>query len=118
MFTSESYNTFISQFSKVVTKHMAQGHVSLVNIAQEFHITRGQLNRRVKAHLGITAQQLAQNIRIDHAKRLLVNNRELPIADVAFQCGFDDATSFTRAFHRTTGCSPSIYRNNPKKHHL
>ena len=114
MFTSENHNTFITQFSKAVTKHMAQGHVSLVTIAQDFHITRGQLNRRVKAHLGITAQQLALNIRIGHAKQLLVLNRELPIADVAFLCGFDDATSFTRAFHRATGCSPSQYRNNPK----
>lgn len=112
MFTSDTHKTFITQFSKAVTRHMVQGHLSLVTIAQEFHITRGQLNRRVKAHLGITAQQLALTIRIDHAKQLLTSNRDLPIADVAFQCGFDDATSFTRAFHRATGCSPSHYRNN------
>lgn len=112
MFTSGSHSTFITQFSKVVTRHMAQGHISLVDIAQEFHITRGQLNRRVKAHLGITAQQLALNIRIEHAKQLLSQNHDLPIADVAYECGFDDATSFTRAFHRATGCPPSHYRNH------
>lgn len=114
MYTSENHNSFIAQFSRVVAHHMAQGHVSLVTIAQEFHITRGQLNRRVKTKLGITAQQLALDIRINHAKHLLLSNRDLPIADVAFLCGFDDATSFTRAFHRATGCSPSQYRNNPK----
>lgn len=114
MFTSDTHNTFIAQFSKAVTNHMMQGKVSLIDIAQEFHITRGQLNRRVKAHLGITSQQLALNIRINHAKQLLLSRHDLPIADVAFQCGFDDATSFTRAFHRAAGCSPSHYRNNLK----
>lgn len=114
MFTSDTHNTFITQFSKAVTRHMTQGKVSLVAIAGEFHITRGQLNRRVKAELGITAQQLALNIRIEQAKLLLTSHCDLPIADVAFQCGFDDATSFTRAFHRATGCSPSHYRNNNK----
>lgn len=114
MLTSDTHNTFITQFSKAVTQHMKQGHVSLVLIAQEFHITRGQLNRRVKAELGITAQQLALNIRINHAKQLLLAQRNLPIGDIAYQCGFDDATSFTRAFHRATGCSPSHYRNNNK----
>lgn len=114
MHTSDLSSPFISQYINAVTCHMAQGHVSLVLIAQEFHITRGQLNRRVKAKLGITAQQLALNIRIEQAKLLLTSHRDLPIADVAFQCGFDDATSFTRAFHRATGCSPSHYRNNNK----
>lgn len=115
MHTSDLFSPFISQYINAVTCHMAQGHVSLVLIAQEFHITRGQLNRRVKAELGITAQQLALNIRINHAKQLLLAQRNLPIGDIAYQCGFDDATSFTRAFHRATDCSPSHYRNINKK---
>ncbi len=102
---------FLEKFHDAVCQHMAQGKVSLVDIASQFHITRGQLNRRVKALKGITAQQLALDIRIKHAKQLLAGQPLLPIGDVAFQCGFEDATSFTRAFHRATGCSPSHYRN-------
>lgn len=105
---------FLRSFEQAVIRHMGQGKVSLVDVASQFHITRGQLNRHIKAIKGLTAQQLALDIRINHAKLLLITQRDLPITDVAFQCGFDDATSFTRAFHRATGCSPSQYRNNPK----
>lgn len=109
---SHFHDIFLKSFEQAVRQHMTQGKVSLEDVASHFHITRGQLNRRVKAELGITSQQLALNIRIDYAQHLLTVNRELPIGDVAFQCGFEDATSFTRAFHRATGCSPSQYRNN------
>lgn len=115
MSTTSKQESFIANFHQVVVALMAQGKVTLIDIAEQFHITRGQLNRRVKSAMGITAQQLALDIRIDHAKRLLETSPLLPIGDVAFQCGFEDATSFTRAFHRATDCSPSHYRNINKK---
>ena len=115
-YTSQSHGSkrekFIAQFCAAVTLHMAHGKVSLEAIAQEFYITRGQLNRRIKAELGITAQQLSLQVRMNHAKQLLLTNDELTVADVAFQCGFEDATSFSRAFHRAFAMSPTEFRNN------
>ena len=114
--TSQSHGSkrekFIAQFCAAVTSHMEHGKVSLEAIAQEFYITRGQLNRRIKAELGITAQQLSLQVRMNHAKQLLLTNDELTVADVAFQCGFEDATSFSRAFHRAFAMSPTEFRNN------
>ena len=36
----------------------------------------------------------------------------MAISEVAFRCGFEDATSFSRAFRRKYGISPSEYRND------
>jgi len=50
-----------------------------------------------------------QQLRISEARRLVVET-ELPISEVASQCGFEDAFYFSRCFRRATGVSPREYR--------
>ena len=49
-------------------------------------------------------------IQMEKAAKLLVDQPELPIVDVAFRCGFDDASSFTHTFKRIFGITPTQYR--------
>jgi len=49
--------------------------------------------------------------RIEQAKRLLAN-RELSITAIALDIGFGETSTFTAAFHRLTGQTPSLYRRN------
>ena len=91
--------------------NMADGIVSIEALASKLCITRGQLNRRIKSITGVTTQQYVLRIRLEHARLLLVDNKEMPISEVAMKCGFEDATSFSRAFRRTFEKSPSQYRN-------
>ena len=108
-----SFTIDIAKWQFLTTHHRVMA-VNARNLlpSLEFYITRGQLNRRIKAELGITAQQLSLQVRMNHAKQLLLTNDELTVADVAFQCGFEDATSFSRAFHRAFSMSPTEFRNN------
>ena len=91
--------------------NMVDGIVSIEALASKLCITRGQLNRRIKSITGVTTQQYVLRIRLEHARLLLVDNKEMPISEVAMKCGFEDATSFSRAFRRTFENSPSQYRN-------
>ena len=91
--------------------NMVDGIVSIEALASKLCITRGQLNRRIKSITGVTTQQYVLRIRLEHARLLLVDNKEMPISEVAMKCGFEDATSFSRAFRRTFEKSPSQYRN-------
>jgi len=43
------------------------------------------------------------------AKDMLLNS-SWPIKAIGFELGFDDAASFSRAFRKWVGCSPSVYR--------
>lgn len=50
-----------------------------------------------------------RKLRIDHAKKLLENTNRT-VLSVAFECGFEDLSTFYRAFKRETGESPNQWR--------
>ena len=50
-----------------------------------------------------------RNLRVAHAQRLLQNSDRTVLA-IAFECGFEDVSSFYRAFKSVTGQSPDGWR--------
>ena len=48
---------------------------------------------------------------MEKAGKLLTDCPDMPIVDVAFKCGFDEASNFTHTFKRIYGCSPTQYRD-------
>jgi AraC-like DNA-binding protein len=68
-----------------------------------------QLNRRLRAIFGITVSQLITKSRIDVASEML-REETLPIAEVAYSCGYFDQSAFSRVFRRTVGLTPRQYR--------
>jgi AraC family transcriptional regulator len=48
---------------------------------------------------------------MERAKQLLAK-RELSVMTIALESGFSDASTFSAAFHRLTGETPSHYRRN------
>ena len=103
---------FIERLTSIIMDEMSLGKISLEMVASKMFITRGQLNRKVKAITGRTTQQFAMKVRLTHASNLLKNNTDMAISEIAFRCGCEDATSFSRAFRGTFGKSPSQYRND------
>ena len=68
-----------------------------------------QLNRRLRAIFGITVSQLITKSRIDIASEML-RGEPLPIAEIAYSCGYFDQSAFSRVFRRTVGLTPRQYR--------
>lgn len=61
---------------------------------------------------GITGQtwlNYVQELRVDHACRLL-ENTDRPITSIAFECGFAELSTFYRAFRKMRDVTPSAWR--------
>ena len=67
--------------------------------------------RCFRAMLGTTPIQYVKQLRIQKAAELLLSTGRR-VADIAAQCGFQDASYFTRTFREHRGCSPAEYRRN------
>ena len=58
-----------------------------------------------------TMGEYVQKLRIAHASKLLLD-REIPLAEIAYESGFSDQSHFTRIFKRFVGLTPGAFRNS------
>jgi AraC family L-rhamnose operon regulatory protein RhaS len=50
--------------------------------------------------------------RIEMAKRLLKENQDMNITEIAMECGFQNSQYFATQFRKNTGMSPGEFRKN------
>lgn len=82
------------------------------NMADHIGISREHISRRFKETYGISPGQYCSQLRMNRAKDLLCVSHA-PIGEIARQCGFADANSFTRAFKQCYGISPRQMKDRP-----
>lgn len=100
-------------FRRRVEQHvdslLGSGPVRVDGVARDLGCSRQTLYRRLKSE-GSTFEQLLAGLRRRRALEL-VNDRGLPIKEIAYRLGFSDPASFSRAFKRWTGTSPQSLRS-------
>lgn len=89
--------------------------ISLEYIAELNHISVPYLSKKLKQSLNMTFKEYLTTLRIDEAKKLLCENADMSIQEVAEKSGFYSNSAFTRSFKNTTGLSPREYRSLYKK---
>ena len=83
--------------------------MNLSQLSSAVYISQTYISHIFKAEMGVSPIQYLINKRIAHAKRLLSTN-DMPIAQIATECGYDDPVYFSQVFKRITGYSPKEYR--------
>ena len=82
---------------------------SLDDAAAATGLSRRRFTELFRRVTGRTWHDHVQHLRLEHAKRLLVQTDKHVIA-VAFECGFDDLSHFHRVFKQVERCTPLEYR--------
>ncbi len=86
-----------------------RGPWDAADLATALGVSRTSLFRLVKRHHGTTPARVVERLRMDEARRLLAESRH-PIEVIADQIGYASAFSFSAAFKRVVGRSPSGFR--------
>ncbi len=90
-----------------------QRHIRLEEIAEEVSMTVPAFCRFFKKTTNKTFTELVNEYRVVHATKLL-NESQLSIADICFECGFNNFSHFNKQFNDITGKSASKYRKEIK----
>ena len=100
---------FIENLGALIREAMDSGKVDFEDIASRMCISRTHLNRKVKSITGGTTSDLVLSYRISKAKELLLTT-DLPVWEVAEQCGISDPAYFCTLFKKAVGKSPGQLR--------
>lgn len=86
--------------------HYAE-NVSLSDLSAVAHISPYHLARLFTKQMGVPPHRYLENVRINHAERLLAGG--MPIADVAYATGFSSQSHLTKTFKRFIGTTPGEF---------
>jgi len=83
--------------------------ICLEELATITHLSISALERRFKKYLGKTPKQFINEVRLENARRLLIETNNT-IATIANDTGFADHSYFSRQFQKLFKQSPSVFR--------
>ncbi|HLX65968.1 MAG TPA: helix-turn-helix transcriptional regulator [Puia sp.] len=85
--------------------------LNLGKLAQYCGVAPKTLSMILNQHLGMSFTDYVNHYRIDAVKERIVRpeSRQLTVAGLAYECGFNSLPTFQRAFKATTGMSPKEY---------
>ena len=107
---SKADKQFLEKLIDIVNEELEHGIADVDTVASRLRITSQQLRTRLQDIVGETPRSYILNIRMQKARHLLEQNRDMPIAEVAMHCGYDEPSNFIHAFRRHYGVSPSAMR--------
>lgn len=100
----------ITGITKYMQEHLSED-VSLHILSEEFHLNSQYISQLFKNEIGVNFLTYLTNIRMEHAKKLLLST-SLSIAEVSEQSGYGDYRVFTKVFKKSEGITPSQYRRD------
>lgn len=88
--------------------------IRLGQLADLVGMTPVSFSRFFKLRTGKNLSEYIIDIRLGHAARLLVDST-MSIAEICFECGFNNLSNFNRLFKKKKGCAPKDFRENYRK---
>ncbi|MBV8650981.1 MAG: helix-turn-helix transcriptional regulator [Alphaproteobacteria bacterium] len=91
-----------------IDAHLADD-IALADLAAIAKLSPAHFCRAFKASVGMPPHRYQMERRIEEAKTLLARPQQ-SILEIALACGFGFSSSFTKAFRKATGVTPSAFR--------
>jgi signal transduction histidine kinase/DNA-binding response OmpR family regulator len=101
------------KFNDKLREQISNPNLSVESISQELGLSRVHLNRRLKAITNESPGNYIRNFRLKQAA-LLLTNKKMSIAEVAYAVGFSSHAYFSNIFKEHFGISPSEYIESNK----
>lgn len=115
LFTREQHTTafdVVRQIQKQIETDIKHRY-TLSELAENHHLSSYYLSHLFKSITGYSIMGYLKATRIAHARRLLTNT-DKNINEIIEECGFTDASNFSREFKETVGVTPSDFRKKYK----
>lgn len=106
---------FLNQVMEVIKENYKNSYFEVSDFSEAVGVSKSLLNKKLQSLIGQSAGQFIRNYRLNIARELILKNREtknMNIAEVAYEVGFNDPKYFTRCFTKHFNTTPSAMMNN------
>ncbi|MEQ8714403.1 MAG: ATP-binding protein [Cyclobacteriaceae bacterium] len=108
----DAVSSFKKKLDQYILANISNTHLDNIELSNHFSLSERNLYRKVKKASGQAPASYIREVRLQHARHLLIHKEELTVAEVAYQCGIDNVSNFTQLFKKRFGTTPSRIRIN------
>lgn len=114
--TPEKAEEYLQKLRHVVAreKPFLKSEITLPELAKHLAISPHHLSQIINEQLRQNFFEFVNSHRIEEAKKLIIDpeNKNVNIAEIAFEVGFNSLSVFNTAFKKHTGMTPSQFREH------
>ena len=103
----------IAKVKEYIDKHFSE-EIKLENVTEIVGMAPAAFSRFFKLSTGKTFSKYVIDIRLGHASQLLVNTT-MSVAEVCYECGYNNVSNFNRLFKENKKVTPSEFRESYQK---
>jgi AraC family transcriptional regulator len=109
---SSAYEERFAKVCDYIGEHLGED-LSVDRLSQVANFSKFHFHRQFSSYTGISVSKYIQMMRFKRASYRLVFEPHIQIIEIAFEAGFENPESFSRAFKRASGQTPSQFRSRP-----
>ena len=106
---SRPFPDFLAEVLAYIEAHRDEP-LTVAELAAVAGFSPYHFSRLFTARFGISAMEYVRTCRLQSAALRLTGDRPPPLAELAFDCGFESQEAFTRAFRRRYGVPPGQFQ--------
>jgi AraC-like DNA-binding protein len=106
----QRYNT-INKIINYLQEHPEET-LTVANAAELIHISPSSFTHLFKEATGQSFRQYQIHNKIQAAKKMIENDRNMQISDIAYKLGYEDPLYFSKVFKKIVGVSPSKFASD------
>lgn len=88
----------------------AKTGISIKDLADEIGTNRTYMSNYIKTTYNTSFREWISNLRIEYAKRLMSENRDMTVSEISEMAGFSSLSHFTRTFAEKEKCTPAKWK--------
>lgn len=111
-FAESRQNTILRVISYIGSRYAED--LSLNSMAGHIGLTAAYISHYFKKEMKQTYSDFIVKVRIENAKKLLINEPDLKISNIVAMVGYESEPYFYKAFRKYAGCLPGEYRSKER----
>ena len=111
---AKKYNWLINKAEDYIENHLSE-KIKLSDIAHDLGISEYHFHRIYRNSSTETLNQFMTRIKMERSAIYLLVNQKITITEIAFRYGYNDSSSYNRAFRKHFGRSPTQFRKEQER---
>lgn len=109
--SEEYFKDYIPEALEYIREHLQEENLSITNVAESVYLNSVYFGRMFKKVMNISFKRYVQNVRLEKAKELLLEEKE-SIGSIGSRVGIPNGSYFSKLFKENTGVLPSEYKKS------